>query len=308
MTDETSADAWQQNLSIVIPTFNEHEGLGLILPELRQHIPLAEILVVDDGSTDGSSDVAASFAGVRVLKHASNRGYGAALKTGMREAARKHVAWIDADGEYSVDDLIIIAKRIEAEALDAVFTWRRQRSRSMVRFVGKWLIRTLSHSINTYQGQDGNSGLRVFRTSVITRYLSILPNAFSASMTSTIVMYEQKHAVGIQSIDSHERVGESKVRIADGFTTLALVLRLVMLFAPLRIFLRAGSILVAVGLIYGLTRAILERHGIPTAALLLILTGILLWIAGLIADQIGHMRLALIEMQAEMRERKKRDD
>jgi hypothetical protein len=127
---------------------------------------------------------------------------------------------------------------------------------------------------------------------VILRYVTLLPNAFSASMTSTMILVEEGYRFDFEDIEVNDRIGTSKVRLSDGFSTLALVLRMVMLFAPLRIFLSSGSLFLLGGSIYGVTRAIMTGRGLPVAGLLLVVTGILLVMFGLVADQISRLRLS----------------
>lgn len=285
------ASGWENALSVILPAYNEAEGIGVVLAGLREKLPQAEIIVVDDHSQDGTGAIAGAIAGVRVIRHPVNRGYGAALKTGMLAASRRYVAWIDADGEYSVEDLTAITRRIVVEERAAVLTQRRQRSPSLVRLVGKWVIRQLARSLEFDVGNDLNSGLRVFERDIILRYLAVLPDGFSASMTSTMVMFERGYDVVFHPIDSHARIGNSKVRIKDGFASLMLVLRIMMLFAPLRIFFRSGLLFMAAGFGYGLIRALVDGVGMTAAGVMAFITGVLLCMLGLIADQISQIRL-----------------
>ncbi len=287
---QTSAE----QLSIVIPAYNEEGGIGRTLAGLRTVFRSSEIIVVDDGSTDRTLERAVAVPGVRVLKHRFNRGYGGALKTGMRAASRPYVAWFDADNEHRVEDLERMVERIQRESLAAVIGRRPKAGPSVVRNYGKWAIRMLARTLGVRLGKDLNCGLRVFRRSVILRYLSLLPDSFSASMTSTMVLIEEGYPFAFEEIDVEERIGTSKVKLGHGFSTMALVLRMVMLFAPLRIFLSFGGFFLLSGTAYGIVRAVLSGRGLPVAGLLLIVTGVLLVMFGLVADQISRMRLTQI--------------
>jgi glycosyltransferase involved in cell wall biosynthesis len=289
-TDEKQR--WADRLSVVIPAYNEEGGIRRTLTGLREALPTCEVIVVDDGSTDGTLEEAKAVPGVRLLKHSFNRGYGGALKTGMVAATRPYVAWFDADNEHRVEDLERMARRMDSEGLVAVIGRRPKGGPSVIRAYGKLAIRMLARSLGVDIGKDLNCGLRVFRRSVILRYLALLPDSFSASMTSTMMLIEEGYPFDFEDIQVGERIGTSKVQLGDGFFTLALVLRMVMLFAPLRIFLSLGGFFVASGTVYGLWRAISTGRGLPVAGLLLIVTGVLLLMFGLVADQISRLRLS----------------
>ena len=282
-------------LSIVIPAFNEESGIEETLRHLERELPGAEVIVVDDGSRDRTSEVAAQFASPTLVRHPFNRGYGAALKTGMTLATRTYVAWFDADNEHKVSDLLDMLDLIEREHLVAVIAERRHPGPSPIRKWGKWLIRSVARTLSARPPRDFNCGLRVFRRDVITRYLPLLPNGFSASVTSTMLLIERQYPFASHMIDTNPRIGSSKVRLNDGFSAILVVLRTIMMFAPMRIFLRAGMLLVACGALYGLTVWYINRLGIPASSVFVMLSGIILILVGLLADQISQIRLAQLD-------------
>lgn len=284
-------DAWEPDLTVIVPAYNEAEGIEPTLRDLRARLPRAKIIVVDDASSDGTAERACRVSGVRVVLHAYNCGYGGALKTGMVLADTKYVAWFDADGEHRVQDLIAIVDRLHREQLVAVIGQRHQHGGLTLRKLGKWVIRIFARSMKLEMGADLNCGLRAFRRDVVCRYLHVLPDGFSASLTSLVIMLENRYPTGFEAVRTAPRIGESKVRIRDGFSALALVVRIVMLFAPLRIFLRGGLAIAAAGVMYSAATALLLGHGVPVAGALTILAGLLLVAVGLIADQISQLRL-----------------
>ena len=290
-------DTRQWKLSIVIPAYNEQGGLAQVLGPLAETMPYAEIIVVDDGSSDTTAQVANACAerwsNIFVYRHRFNRGYGASLKSGMSKARGEYVAWFDADGEHKVADLVAMYEIISTQALAAVIAVRTSKSTSMFRGVGKGLIRLLAWLLGLSGVSDLNCGLRIFRRGIISSYVSLLPDRYSASMTTTILMLERGYPVAYHPIQTETRIGHSKVKPADGFRALAKVLQLVTLFAPMRLFFRPGLAALIVGLLYGGFVTITARLGFPTAALLLVLGGMLLCILGLIADQISQFRLEL---------------
>ena len=287
--------AARHRLSIIVPAYDEADGVAPTLRALRESFPDAEILVVDDGSSDATAARAESVPGVRVLRHGYNRGYGAALKTGMRRAHGMLLAWFDADGEHGVSDLGAMVALLEREELEAVLGQRPAGGGPTIRSVGKFLIRQLARSLGVRAGDDLNCGLRVFRRRAILPFLSILPDGFSASLTSTMVLLARRLPMRFHPITQRPRVGSSKVRVADGFASLLLVLRTVALFAPLRIFFTPGLVLLLAGFVYGVATAVVLGRGLPTAALLLANTGTMLCVLGLVADQVSQLRLERLE-------------
>ena len=151
--------------------------------------------------------------------------------------------------------------------------------------------RTYPSNILLKTGSDFNCGLRVFRREMILPYRSLLPDGFSASMTSTMVMLARRYPVAFHPVQVASRIGDSKVALMDGFSSLMLVLRTITLFAPLRFFVGIGAFLFVVGAVYGLITAVALGLGLPVAALLLLNAGMLLGMLGLIADQISQIRL-----------------
>lgn len=289
MTQSISFDG---QLSIVIPAYDEEAGIKSTLAGLISRLPAAEIIVVDDGSHDRTLEVAAEFENVVLVRHPFNRGYGAALKTGMTLASRDFIAWFDADNEHRVDDLVAMTRRLADEPVASVIAQRDHPGASPLRSWGKFVIRLLARSLSVQAVKDMNCGLRVFRREVITRYVPLLPNGFSASLTSLIVLLERGYPIAFHPVQLNKRVGVSKVKLSDGFVALMLVLRILMLFVPMRIFLRVGFVLILIGVLYGSWVAITSGRGIPTLALGLVLSGVLAAFFGLTADQISQLRLA----------------
>ena len=293
-TDSSSSRTPNRSLSIIIPAYNEEQGISNTLQGLRQIFPDAEVIVIDDGSTDDTAAIIQKSGMAKLIRHNFNRGYGTALKTGMRQATGEFVAWFDADNEHRPEDLADMVQRLEEANLAAVLG-QRDRSVDAARALGKFMIWLLAISLNVELKRDVNCGLRVFRHSVIRKYLHLLPSGFSASMTSTMVLLERGYPIEFHPISFNARIGRSKVQVRDGFRTIALVLRIILLFSPLRFFLPIGVGLAAVGGLYGTVVALLQGQGIPILAALLVIVGMLIVMIGLVADQISQMRLNQID-------------
>ena len=285
-----------KDVSIVIPAFNEVGGIGPTLEQLSASLPGAEIIVVDDGSSDGTAELVEKYPDVTLIRHGFNRGYGGALKTGMASAGRPLVAWFDADNEHRVSDLTSMIHSIRAGHLAAIIGQRTSGGASAVRGVGKAVILMLARSLGFRGGRDMNCGLRVFRTEVICRYLPLLPNGYSASMTSLLVMLERGYPIGYHPVELGMRIGTSKVTLRAGFASLLLVMRVMMMFAPMRIFLPVALALFCIGAVYSATVAVIAGEGFPTFGIFLLLAGLMTGMLGLIADQLSQMRLTQYEM------------
>ncbi len=290
-------------LSIVIPAYNEEEGIVETLKQLISSFPDSEIIVVDDGSTDSTVEYVTNFETVNLIKHEFNRGYGSAIKTGMQSATRDYIAWFDADNEHNAENLKNMVEILESKKLVAVLG-QRDRSINKIRGFGKFIIRLLAWSLDVKTGVDLNCGLRVFRREIILRYLCLLPDKYSASMTSTIIMIERKYPFIFHPITINQRLGESKVALSDGFEALILVLRAITLFSPIRVFLRLSILLLSVGIVYGLIKALITGLGFSVLSAILIMAGLIIGVLGLIADQISQMRLTNLDIE----HRKKRKD
>lgn len=294
-------------LSVIIPMFNEEAGIGKTLETLREEVPAAEIIVVDDGSADRSAERARAHKGVRVLRHPFNRGYGAALRTGMAAANGKYIAWFDADNEHRASDLVAMVERLKTQNLAAIIGERR-RSQAPLRGIGKWVIRLIGKTLKVRGAGDLNCGLRVFRRDVIARYQHLLPNRYSASLTSTVIVIEQGYPFEFFPLATNPRLGTSKVALSDGFEAIVLLLRVLTLFAPIRVFLRLGFALGITGAFYGFLVAFIAGRGIPVLAAVLMVAGVVVVALGLIADQISQIRLNALVDQPVVDENSGRDE
>jgi len=284
-------------LTVVIPAYNEGGKIADVVRELLGAMEGAKVLVVDDGSADATADQARA-AGADVLAHRRNRGYGAALKTGIRAAHTPYVAMYDADGQHRPEDLARMMT--VAGGADLVIGARdKDSSRQLDRRPGKWVLARVANYLTGQKIPDLNSGLRVIRRSAVLRYLHLLPNGFSASTTTTICMIQRGYNVEFVPITTRPRAGgRSTVRkFRDGMNTIRLMVRLIVLFSPERFFLPPAVTLILVGIVYGLWRAMTVGHGIPVLALLLVMTGMITGLFGVMADQISTLRIELFERE-----------
>ena len=277
-------------LTIVIPCYNESAAIGRVLKDLSASFPDAEIIVVDDGSEDASADIVRRHGGARLIQHARNRGYGAAIRSACQVADRPYVIWYDADGQHSPE--MIEAVAMELANADCVIGARSSGSHvAWTRWPGKLALRSIARILTGQRIADLNSGLRAFRTSVLKRYLHLLPSGFSASTTTTILMLERGYRVRWVPVTTQTREGRSSVRqIRDGSRTIMLILHLVNLFHPLRFYLPVSLGMLFVGAAYGIIRAVIGGRGLPMLAAIMIVLAIQAFFFGLLADQISAIR------------------
>lgn len=289
-----SVEIMPDSLTIVIPAFNEAMAIGNVLKTLHQHIPgtIHEIIVVDDASSDETAATAES-AGSRVIRHRVNRGYGGALKTGIRAAKTEYILIMDSDGQHRVEDALALWQR--RNSADMVVGQRTSLIHSPLwRMPGKWVLGRLANYIVQQHIPDLNSGMRLMRRADVLRYMHLCPNGFSFTTTLTIAFFTQGYTVEYIPIQLQKRVGKSTVSVSTGFQTLMLIIRLAALFAPLRVFLPLSLLAGLVGLGWGIPYA-LSGRGISVGAMLAIVTAVLLFALGIICDQISQLRLERYE-------------
>lgn len=293
-------------VSIIIPVFNEAKAIGSVVAELLQFsFPFSfEIITVNDGSTDGSLVELERFnrePRFSVISYARNRGYGAALKEGIRRAGGDYVVTYDGDGQFAPEDVAILVDAVKDGSLAAVFGERKVfvRGSSLWRMPGKMFLRFLIRLLVGINIKDFNCGLRIMHAATIRRYLHLCSNQFSFSMTSMLILVHRGYSYAFQPIVLRKRQGgRSTVRVMSGVNTIYLIIKLIMLFNPLKIFGSVGGVSLLVGLVWG-GYYVWQGGGLSVGALLLLLLGVLLIFLGLIADQVAELRKSLFEAYAQ---------
>lgn len=280
----------QRELSVIVPAYNEAAGIGQTIAALRAALAGidAEIVIVDDGSRDGTGEAAAAT-GVRVIQQEENRGYGAALKTGIAETNSKYVAIIDADGTYPADklpEMLEICRKADMVVGDRGAAMKNVQ---WIRRPPKWILNTLANVLARRKIPDLNSGLRVFKRASLERFVQLLPDGFSFTTTITLSMLCSNLRVVYTPIDYAKRVGQSSMKPTAFFTFILLVLRIIVFFQPLRVFMPLGGILFVLGSVkfaYDLTKMNLSE-----SAIFALLAALVIWSLGLIADMISRLHL-----------------
>lgn len=285
-----------KSVSIIIPAYNEAAAIKMVLSELLSETAkweeTVEIVVINDGSSDDTAQIVGAVEGVRLINHRKNKGYGAALKTGIRGAKGDIIVWYDADGQHRPEDLRKLITKMNKEDLDYCIGVRdRDSYEEKSRRLGKKVLKEILRFITKEDLKDFNSGMRGFKKEVIMLYLSLLPNTFGASTVTTLLMLEQEHYGGEVSITARKRMGKSSVKqVQDGFRTIALIFQIIILFQPMRILGKCGLGLCVVGALYGILRAFQWQGGVPTLSAILIIFGFQLICFGVLSDQISKIR------------------
>ncbi len=282
-----------EDISIIIPAFNESRGIEPLLESLVAELPGAEVLVIDDGSEDDTAAIAASH-GARVISHAYNIGNGAAIKTGLRNAARKYVVMMDADGQHQAKDVRNLADHLLQYNMVV-----GERPASGQAGWHRWLANAVYNWLATYVSEfpvrDLTSGFRAMRTDEVRRYLEILPNTFSYPTTLTLAYLRSGLTLRYEIIDIRRRIGTSKIRLwQDGTRFLLILTKIATLFAPFRVFLPVSVAFFATGTSYYLY-TFLTAHRFTNMAALLLSTSVIIFMLGLVSEQISLMRSERIE-------------
>jgi glycosyltransferase involved in cell wall biosynthesis len=274
--------------SIVIPAFNEASSIAAVVSALRASAAWHDILVVDDGSTDDTAARAAE-AGAEVVRHAYNIGNGAAVKTGIRKTSGAYVLIVDADGQHQPVD----AERLVAQlaTYDLVVGARSGRTQSsLARRLGNAVLNALASYLTERPIPDLTSGFRAARRECLVEFLHLIPNGFSTPTTTTLAFMKAGYSVRFEPIDAAQREGTSKIRLgSDGLGFFLILLKVITIFSPLRIFLPISAASFALGAGYGVWTIVTQAH-VTNSSVLLILLSVVIFLVGLISEQISSLR------------------
>ena len=277
-----------EQTSVVIPAFNEADGIGDVVAALARSAAWHEILVVDDGSADGTS-AAAEAAGARVIRHPYNKGNGASVKSGIREATGEYVLIIDADGQHPPEDAARLVSRLGEYDL-VVGARVHSTQATLARRLGNHLLNGLASYLTGRPIPDLTSGFRAARRTHLREFLHLLPAGFSTPTTTTLAFVKAGYNVDFVPVEARARVGSSKIRLLrDGTKFLLIVLKVVTLFSPLRVFLPISVASLVVGLGYAIWTIATQSH-VTNSSVLLIMLGVIVFLMGLVSEQIAALR------------------
>ena len=275
----------ESRISVVLPARNEAAALRSLLPSLRALLPTAEIVVVDDGSTDDTAAVAEA-AGVRVICHPYPKGNGAAIKTGARAAQGEILVFMDADGQHRPEDIKRLLAKLE-EGYDMAVGARSMKDHAGAhRGLANAVFNRFASWMVNHRVEDLTSGFRAVRAGHFRRYLYLLPNSFSYPTTCTMSFFRAGLGVAYVPVDMPPRIGRSHIKpLRDGIRFLLIILKIGTLYSPLKLFLPVAGAFFTTGLCY-YAYTFLTYHRFTNMSALLFITSVLVFLIGIVSEQI----------------------
>jgi glycosyltransferase involved in cell wall biosynthesis len=274
--------------SIVVPAFNEAASIGSVVRDLLAVASWREIIVVDDGSTDDTGPQAAA-AGARVARHPYNKGNGAAVKTGIRQATGAFVLIADGDGQHQASDAMRLVAHLDA--YDLVVGARAAATQAnSARRIGNAVLNRVASYLTEQHIPDLTSGFRAARRDCLLEFLHLLPNGFSTPTTTTLAFMKAGYSVRFEPVNAGKREGVSKIRLGpDGVQFFMILLKVITIFSPLRLFLPVSAVAFLVGAAYAVWTIFTQAH-VTNSSVLLIVLSVVILLVGLVSEQISSLR------------------
>ncbi len=274
--------------SVIVPALNEEGAIAEVVARLQSGGPWHEIIVVDDGSTDATGERARA-AGAIVVRHPYNKGNGAAVKSGIRKATGDVVLIVDGDGQHRPADAARLVSGIGEYEL-VVGARSSATQATLARRFGNHLLNRLASYLTERDIPDLTSGFRAARRDCLLEFLHLLPNGFSTPATTTMSFIKAGYSVSFVPIEAEQRVGHSKIKLAkDGAKFFLILLKIITIFSPLRIFVPISVITFALGFLYAL-RTIWTQSHVTNSSVLLIVLSVVIFLVGLVSEQISALR------------------
>jgi glycosyltransferase involved in cell wall biosynthesis len=275
-------------VSVVIPAYNEAHAIADVVSAVAAAGAWREVIVVDDGSSDATSD-RARIAGAIVVRHPYNKGNGAAVKSGIRRATGEYVLILDGDGQHRASDAQRLVARLgEYDLVVGARSGGTQATHT--RRVGNGALNRLASYLTGRDIPDLTSGFRAARREHLLEFLHLLPNGFSTPTTTTLAFIKAGYNVTFEPTDARQREGASKIRLArDGTKFFMIILRIVTIFSPLRVFMPVAGVSFLLGAAYGAWNVIVHAR-IPNGSVLLIMFAVIVFLVGLVSEQISALR------------------
>jgi len=278
-------------LSVVIPAKNEEQGLRLLLPDLLQRYPEAEIIVVNDGSTDATERVCEE-AGVTVFTHPYPKGNGAAVKSGARMCRGDYIVFMDGDGQHNAADVGNLLEKV-GEGYDLVVGARsgREAQASVARWSANAIYNRFASWMVGRKIEDLTSGFRCVDRRKFLSFLYLLPNGFSYPTTSTMAFFRAGYSVGFVPITISPRLGKSHINLVkDGVRFLLIIFKVGTLYSPLKVYFPAALITAGLGVLNYVLTVINTGFRFTNGTTLLVLTGAIMFLFGLLSEQLTNLQ------------------
>jgi len=299
----------EKQFSIIVPAYNEGEIIGDFLVSLKEVLDGIdkdhEIIVIDDGSTDDTYTIVSKVGGVKAIRHPYNKGNGAAVKTGILNAKGEKLVIIDADGQHDPKHIPEMLKLLEE--YDLVVGARESFGISNRGF-GNFIVSKLASYLSGIKISDLTCGFRAFKKEKMLEFIDLMPNGFSLPSTSTLAFATSGYNIKFIPINANARQGgKSSINIVkDGIKFLVLIVRMVSLFKPLKIFVPISIFLFFIGFLWS-SRTIAYSGGLSPTVVLLFLGGIFVFLFGLLADHIAETRLSIGKMNKLLMKKKREE-
>jgi glycosyltransferase involved in cell wall biosynthesis len=275
-------------VSIILPAKNESGAVGMTVVRIREHYPTAEIIVVNDGSTDDTAELAEA-AGARVVSHPYSMGNGAAIKTGARSAQGEILVFMDADGQHDPADIQCLLDKL-ATGYDMVVGARGHGSQASVgRGLANGFYNKLASYMTGHKIEDLTSGFRAVRADKFREFLDLLPNGFSYPTTSTMAFFRAGYPVAYVPIHAARRIGKSHIHlIKDGLRFLLIIFKIGTLYSPLKLYVPIAVLHAILGVGY-YAFTFLTQHRLSLATLFLLTTAVIIFLIGLVSEQLTQL-------------------
>lgn len=274
--------------SVIVPAFNEGAAIAAVVATLKAGAPWHEVIVVDDGSSDDTGERARE-AGAIVVRHPYNKGNGAAVKSGVRRATGANVLIVDGDGQHRPGDAQRLVSKLGE--YDLVIGARSSATQATsARRIGNAALNWLASYLTQRQIPDLTSGFRAARRECLLEFLHLLPNGFSTPTTTTLAFLKAGYSVAFEPIEADRRVGTSKIKFArDGAKFFLILLKIITIFSPLRVFVPVSAVTFATGSLYAIWTIWTQSH-VTNSSVLLIMLAVVIFLVGLVSEQISALR------------------
>ena len=285
-------------LSVIIPVYNEEQIIGTVIKEVYNVLGSGddvEVIVVDDGSTDRTAQVIGET-GARIIKHPYRKGNGAAIKTGIRNASGDVFVFMDGDGQHNPQDIPRLLEPIGD--YDLVIGARTKKSESpRYRKLANAVYNVFASYLTNFQVEDLTSGFRAIKADLARKCCHLLPNTFSYPSTMTLALINAGYSVKYVPVRvSQRQTGSSKINpLQDGFRFLVIMIRIAVLFNPLKVFMPLGFLVFSPGFLYAMYRILTWQKIFTQPIVVSVSVGALIFALGLISEQIALLRMAQFE-------------